>query len=129
MMKISYDTTKNFARDLKRLKKKFRSLDDDLEVLKNNAIKLFHLFNINNNGIFEIKNAGNNEKLSFFKVKKITCKSLKGRGAKSGLRLIYAYFPQEQRIVFLEIYFKADKANEDKTRISDFASAINTREL
>jgi len=35
----------------------------------------------------------------------------------SGFRLVYAYFEEEQRIVFVEIYFKAEKENEDRERI------------
>jgi len=58
--------------------------------------------------------------LKFFKVKKFQCKSLKGRGAKSGVRVIYAYLPDEQKIVFLEIYFKTDQENEKKERIINF---------
>ncbi len=120
MTKIKYNKTKEFAKDLKKLKKKFRTLEDDLKTLKNNAIKLFHLFDVDNNGIFEIQSVGNTKELSFFKVKKIACKSLKGRGVKSGFRLIYAYFPIEQKIVFIEIYFKANQANENRQRIVDF---------
>ena len=33
------------------------------------------------------------------KVKKIACDSLKGRGINSGLRLVYAHFPDEQKII------------------------------
>jgi len=51
------------------------------------------------------------------KVKKIACKSLKGRGVNSGLRLIYAHFSDEQRIVFVELYHKSDKVCEDRERI------------
>ncbi len=125
MTKIKYDTTRKFEKDLKKLKKKFHTLESDSETLKDNAIRLFHLFNIDNHGIFEIKGAGNTKKLSFFKVKKIACRSLKGRGVRSGLRLIYAYFPQEQEIVFLEFYFKQDQANENPERISDFLKDLN----
>ena len=53
------------------------------------------------------------------KVKKIACKSLKGRGVNSGLRLIYAYFPDEQIITFVEIYHKNDKDLEDRARITN----------
>jgi hypothetical protein len=53
------------------------------------------------------------------KVKKIACKALKGRGVNSGLRLIYAHFPDEQKIIFIELYHKNDKENENKTRITD----------
>ena len=51
------------------------------------------------------------------KIKKIACKSLKGRGAESGLRIVYAYFEEEERIVFIELYFKGNKENEDRERI------------
>ena len=63
-------------------------------------------------------------KLKFYKVKKFQCKSLKGRGAKSGIRIIYAYFPKEQRIIFLEIYFKAKQENENRQRIKDFIKSL-----
>jgi hypothetical protein len=53
------------------------------------------------------------------KVKKIACKSLKGRGVNSGLRLIYAYFPHEQKITFIELYHKNDKESEERQRILD----------
>lgn len=51
------------------------------------------------------------------KVKKIACKALKGRGVNSGLRLIYAYFKEEQKITFIELYHKNEKENEDRQRI------------
>ena len=51
------------------------------------------------------------------KVKKIASDSFKGRGVNSGFRLIYAYFEDEQRIVFVELYHKNEKENEDKERI------------
>ena len=51
------------------------------------------------------------------KVKKIASKALKGRGVNSGLRLIYAHFEPEQKIIFIELYHKNDKENEDRQRI------------
>ena len=51
------------------------------------------------------------------KVKKIACRALKGRGVNSGLRLIYAHFQEENKIIFVEIYHKNDKDNEDRQRI------------
>lgn len=52
-------------------------------------------------------------------MKKIACRALKGRGVNTGLRLVYAYFPAEQKITFIELYHKNDKENEDKKRILD----------
>jgi hypothetical protein len=66
---------------------------------------------------FRIDNLG--LETCIIKVKKIACKALKGRGVNSGLRLIYALFPDEQKIAFIELYHKSDKENEDKTRITD----------
>ncbi len=52
-------------------------------------------------------------------LKKLTkrYKSLKTRGVNSGLRLIYAYFKNDFRIVFIELYHKNDKAGENRERI------------
>ncbi len=119
---MNYDETEEFTRDFRKLLKKFPSLVEDLKVNKQYRIELFHIKNIDNRSIFEIQGVGNTVGLQFFKVKKFQCKSLKGRGAKSGIRIIYAYFSTEQKIVFLEIYFKAKQENENRRRIADFIS-------
>ena len=56
-------------------------------------------------------------KTGIIKVRKISCKSLKTRGVNSGLQLIYAYFKNDFRIVFIELYHKNDKAGENRERI------------
>ena len=122
---MSYDEIEEFKRDFKNLLKKFLSLSEDLEVNKQYRIELFHCKKIDSRSIFEIQGVGNTVNLKFFKVKKFQCKSLKGRGAKSGIRIIYAYFPLEQKIVFLEIYFKANQENENRQRIIDFIKIMN----
>lgn len=101
-----------FKRDLKVLLKKYRSLNEDLDIVK--AIlrakpdeRAPFSFRIDNLGI----------KTCIIKVKKLACRSLKGKGVNSGLRLVYAYFPDEQRITFIELYHKNDKENEDRRRI------------
>ena len=119
-MMMNYDETEEFKRDFKKLLKKFSSLAEDLKVNKQYRIELFHCKEIDSRSIFEIQEVGNTDELKFYKVKKFQCKSLKGRGAKSGIRVIYAYFPIEQKIVFLEIYFKAKQENERKEKIIDF---------
>lgn len=106
-----------FERDLKHLAKKFPSLPDDLETLVSTSLNLYHKLNTKHDGIKRIENLGIDSP-QIFKVLKFACRSLKGRGAKSGLRLIYAYYPSIDKIEFVEIYFKADQENEDRTRIS-----------
>ncbi len=35
----------------------------------------------------------------------------------SGIRVIYAYYPDTDRLEFAEIYFKGSKENEDRQRL------------
>ena len=101
-----------FKKDLKSLLKKYRSLTEDLAVIK----QILQVFpNERPPFSFEI----NDLKLNacIIKVKKIACKSLKGRGVNSGLRLVYAYFPEEFKIVFVELYHKNSQENENRERI------------
>ena len=124
---INYDKTAEFKRVFKKLLKKFPSLAEDLNVNKQYRIELFHCKEIDSNSIFEIKGAGNSVDLRFYKIKKFQSKNLKGRGAKSGIRLIYAYVPVEHKIIFLEIYFKADQDNEDRQRIEVFINDFDKK--
>ena len=108
-----------FKKDLKKLLKRFRTLEDDLKIFINTQLKLFHKIKEDNDGIKQIKGL-KQEYPEIFKAKKFACKSLKGKGAKSGIRIIYAYFEQEDTIEFIEIYFKGDRENEDKERIKKY---------
>ncbi|OGF37802.1 hypothetical protein A2482_03725 [Candidatus Falkowbacteria bacterium RIFOXYC2_FULL_48_21] len=119
-MTINYNQTAEFARDLKKLLKKFPSLEEDLEIAKQYRIELYHLQNIDSRSIFKIDNAGNDASLQFFKIKKFQCKSLKGRGSKSGIRVIYAFHCGKYRVDFIEIYFKGEKENEVEDRIKKY---------
>lgn len=108
-----------FKKDFKKLKKKYASLDEDFKSLKTSQLKLYHKLKVNNGGILPIPGLGI-EIPDIYKVKKFACKSLKGSGSNSGLRLIYAHFPEEDKIEYIEIYFKGNKANEDRDRIKKY---------
>jgi len=108
--------TKEFQKDLKKLKKHFRTLDSDIENFINIQLKLFHKRKINNSGIVRISGLGI-EYPEIFKARKFACMALKGTGSRSGIRIIYAFFPNVDKIEFIEIYYKGDKENEDKERI------------
>lgn len=112
-----------FKSSLKKLKKKYITLDEDLGTLKKAAIILFHINNIDNYSVFEIPKCGT-EIFSIFKVKKIACKALKGRGVKSGLRLIYAFNEKTGEITFLELYHKNQQECENKGIIKDFLAIV-----
>ena len=112
MSRISFEELQEFLKDLKRLMKKYRTLENDLEDVRKilndepDAAPPFS-FRIDGLGITTC----------LVKIKKIASDSFKGRGVNSGFRLIYAYFKEEQRIVFVELYHKNDKENEDRERI------------
>ena len=105
-----------FEKDFKKLAKRFKTLDDDIETFINRQLKLTHKLGIDNKGVVHISGLGI-EIPKIYKAKKFACKALKGRGGMSGIRIIYAYYEKEDVIEFIEIYFKGDKANEDKKRI------------
>ena len=109
---MTFDELIEFKKDLKNLLKKYRTLNEDLEVVK----KVLEVapqerppfsFRIDNLGL----------ETCVIKVKKIASKAFKGRGVNSGFRLIYAHFEEEKKITFIELYHKNDKENEDKQRI------------
>ena len=105
-----------FEKDLKKLSKKFRTLEDDLQTFIQKQLNLYHKLHIDNKGIFPISDLGIIYP-KIFKAKKFACRSLKGKGVTSGIRVIYAYFVQEGVIELIEIYYKGEKENEDRNRI------------
>jgi len=101
-----------YEKDIKKLSRKYRTLPEDMEVVKkvlfvNPKERPPFSFRIDNLGI----------ETCVIKVKKIASKSFKGKGVNSGFRLIYAHFERENRIVFIELFHKSNKEIEDKDRI------------
>ncbi|MEA3500930.1 MAG: hypothetical protein U9R41_07935 [Candidatus Marinimicrobia bacterium] len=105
-----------FEKDFKKLLKKFRTLDDDLNNFIKTQLNLYHKLKVDNRGIFQIDNIDISCP-QIYKTKKFACKSLKGRGVKSGIRIIYAYYKNEDILEFIEIYFKGKQTNENRNRI------------
>ena len=107
-----FEELTEFKKDLKRLLKKYQTLNDDLDVVKK-VLAVFpeerppFSYRIDNLGI----------ETCIIKAKKIACRALKGRCVNSGLRLIYAHFPEDKIIKMIELYHKNDTENEDRDRI------------
>ena len=108
-----------FEKDTKQLLKKFKTIEDDLKIFIEKQLFLYHKLKVDNRGIFQITGLPV-ENPGVYKAKKFACKSLKGRGVQSGIRVIYAYDEEKDKIVLIEMYFKGDKANEDKQRIFEY---------
>lgn len=115
---MTFDELAEFKKDLKSLLKKYRTLHDDLNVVK----KVLEIYPDEKPPFsFRIDNLG--LETCIIKVKKIACKALKGKGVNAGFRLIYAYFPIDEKIIFVELYHKNDKSMEDRKRIVDHFGA------
>ncbi len=123
MTKLTYSSTEKFEHDLKRILKKFHSLNEDIEIAKAFAIELYHTQKINKQAIFPMPQFCTDEVL-ICKLKKFACRALKGRGVKSGIRIIYAFHIRTLKIDFIEMYFKGESENEDKERIKEYLVGV-----
>lgn len=105
-----------FDKDIKKLAKRFKTLGNDLDIFIDKELYLFHKLNIDNKGVFAL--TGLNLKMpKIYKAKKFACRSLPGKGVYSGIRVIYSYYQEFDKIELIEIYYKGDKENEDRERI------------
>jgi hypothetical protein len=110
---MEFSSLPEFDTELAKLLKKYRSLEDDIEVLKAVLVKYPRGYQPI---IFQISNLGIETEI--YKVKHFRCKTLQNKGSRSGIRIIYAYLEAEQRIKFTEIYYKEhDDIDCDKGRI------------
>jgi len=117
-MKIFHEVSRlpEFEKDIKKLLKRFKTLEDDLEIFIKNELNLYHKLKIDNRGVFQLP-ALKIEIPKIYKAKKFACRSLKGKGVHSGIRVIYAHFEERNKIELIEIYYKGDKENEDRERV------------
>ena len=113
--KMNFKSTAEFQKDLKRLSKKFRSLDGDLvefkKVLNEAPLGIGKHFNVitKTDHLYIVK-------ARFF------CKNLK----KKDLRIIYSHIEEQKKIEFIEMYFKGDKESEDRERIKKYLKSLLT---
>ena len=109
---MTFQTLAEYDRDFSRLLKKYPTLESDIE-----AVKKVLSIKPDARPPFSFRIDGLGISSCIIKIRKIASDSFKGKGVHSGFRLIYAYFEQEKRIVFVELYHKSEKENEDRTRI------------
>jgi hypothetical protein len=105
----SFNSLPEFEKNFKRLFKKYRTLEDDLEKFK--AILLTHPTGIGTN--FTIIHS---ESVCKIVKARMACRALRDRS----LRVIYAYREESGGFYFIELYFKGEQVNEDKSRINEF---------
>jgi len=103
-----------FERELKRLSKKYPTIESDIEDIK--SILLNCPTGIGKNFII-MKSLDN---IKIIKVR-VHCESLRS----NTIRLIYSYQPERIEFMYIEIYFKGDKENEDRNRINKYLNNLN----
>jgi hypothetical protein len=108
-MKASFSTTNEFDREYKKLAKKFPSLESDLRELENVISEI--PTGIGKNFVI----IHSDEKLKIVKTR-VLCRTLRERS----IRLIYAYNQEAITFLYIEIYFKGEKVNEDRERIAEY---------
>jgi len=105
----SFNLSPKFAKNLKQLFKKYKTLHDDLEKFK----KIISAYPTGIGKNFVIIHSEQECKI----VKaRMACRALRNRS----LRTIYAYVEKSGEFYFIELYFKGEQANENKALINEF---------
>lgn len=108
-MTMNFNELPEFAKEFKRLIKKYQSLPDDLEEFK----RVITVVPLGNSKHFNV--ITKNDHCTVVKAR-LFCRYLKG----SALRIIYAFHCNNLRVDFIEIYFKGNKENESCERIKAY---------
>lgn len=103
---IKFSQLPEYEKELKKLSKKYPSLESDIEDLK--LVLAESSTGIGKN--FTI--ISSTENIKIVKVK-VHCESLRSRS----IRLIYAYHKDKIEFMYLEIYAKGEKVSEDRARV------------
>lgn len=109
---MEFDELDEYKKDIKKLLKRFRTLERDVAIV----LQVLEV-EPKERPPFSCRIDGLGIKTCVIKIKKMACMAMKGKGANTGLRLVYAHYEAEKKIVLVELYFKGDKEKEDRSRI------------
>lgn len=122
-----YSQTPEFIKDVKVLAKRWRSIPDDVEVVKTYIAPLYDSLSedtevqIYRNAMFASKRAAvlvSNEQVEVVKMRL----DLKALGTNSKVRIVFVAVKTNDEIIFVELYSKNDKSRENPTRYRQFVS-------
>lgn len=108
-----FEQLPEFEKELKRLGKRYPSLYDDLDKFE----KVVSAYPTGIGKNFTIIHYA--ETVKIIKAR-LACKSLKDRS----IRVIYAYRGDIVTFVYIEMYFKGDKGNEDRERVQNYLKTL-----
>ena len=112
---INYSESDEYKKSFNKLVKRFRTLDRDMIYFKQFVLEPYFDKVIDTLALIKIE-GGCNEKYDSYKVTKFACMSLKNKGNRSGIRIVFLVdksIVNGVNIEFLEIYFKGDKEMND----------------
>jgi len=115
-MMMNFNELPEFQKECKRLGKKYKSLLEDNQEFKSDLQNFKDVISVTpfgNSKHFNILTK--NEHYAIIKAR-LFCRYLKG----SSLRIIYAFHCQDCKFIFIEIYPKNKKENEDRERIKKY---------
>ena len=101
--------SKDFEKDLKKMR--IRSIWNDTEIFKKAVAQEPGTLR----GSFRIPGLKDTD-VPVFKFKKFRCRDI-GRGTRNIIRLVYAFFESENKILLIEIYKKSQQSNHCEQRI------------
>jgi hypothetical protein len=107
---MNISETNEFKKDFKKLFKKYKSIKDDFNILKR-VVQTEPLGDGTKhwNCLRKIEERN----ISFFKVR-MMCRTVKG----SDFRVTYMYDGEKVELLFIEMFFKGKKNNNDQKRIN-----------
>lgn len=116
--KISHEVLfiPEFADDSSKLNEKFSTLGYDLKIFIETGLKLYHDLKLDNESIEVIRELDSHS-VRIYQAEKFACRAIKGKGAKSGIKVVYAHYSNEKKIELIEIYYKEEKETLDNDRI------------
>jgi len=112
---MEFSELPEFARDLKRLKKKYLSLEDDVDLLRE-VLRKFP----EGRGEKHWNCLHRGERVCVFKTR-LACRYLRA----TTMRVVYAHHAQKGEIVFIELYYKSEKEMEDKQRLKGYLESLS----
>ena len=113
MTTIQFEYWGPFQKEFERLERKFRTLPEDLERLKN-VIAMNPIGPSQHRVVLH-----KNEDVCIMKGH-LFCKALR----RDSLRIMYAYHADRVTIVWIEVYHKSDRENEDRARMDAYLQSL-----
>jgi mRNA-degrading endonuclease RelE of RelBE toxin-antitoxin system len=123
MTTLEYIYCDEFEKDLEKLAKRYRTIHKDFELFKIHTLDCHGSEEWKNLGIPKVTGGCGNY-FNTYKVRNFRCISLKQKGCRSGIRIIFIHIPLNNKVYFVEMYCKNDSENNDSARLQRIIQKI-----